>query len=171
MGENEPAEQGVMLPAEAAEIPIHFFGDMEDEFYAGIGRTTNLSALLEDGLRALLQAMNHAPQTDYAGKPAGTLVKLVEARAQALGDDWATFGEFADRVRAVLDHRNALVHNLWQATSDGQFFGHRVVRGSGNRECMTISLDQVREGVAELVALREQWRYWYGLAGARIGQD
>jgi hypothetical protein len=149
-----------------SEIPEHFFGDLTDDFYAGIGRTTNQCALLEDRLRALLQAMEHVAQTEYSNKPAGTLVNMAEARAQTLGNDWATFDQFVGRIRAVLGHRNDLVHNIWQPKPEGQFFGHRVVQKSGERESTVIPLKKVQDGVSELVALHEQWRYWYTLAGS-----
>jgi hypothetical protein len=148
------------------EIPEHFFGDLTDEFYAGVGRTTNLCALLEDRLRALLQAMEHVPQTEYSNEPAGALVNLVEARARTLGDDWTAFDQFVTRVRAVLAHRNDLVHNIWQPRPGSQFFGHRVVQKLGERTSVTVSLGQVRDGVSELVELHKRWRYWYTLAGA-----
>ncbi|MFI2362651.1 hypothetical protein [Promicromonospora sp. NPDC019610] len=150
----------------SAEIPAHFFGDLTDEFYAAIGRTTNLCALLEDRLRALLQAMEHASQTEYSKRSAGALISLVEARAQDLGDDWVTFNQFAIRVRIALDHRNGLVHNIWQPRPEGRFFGYRVVQGSGKLESVTIPLTNVEDGVSELIALHEQWRSWYQLAGA-----
>lgn len=148
------------------EIPEHFFGDLTDKFYAAIGRTTNLSALLEDRLRALLQAIEHAPQTEYSKRSAGALVNLVEARARNLGDDWLVFDQFATRIRVALDHRNGLVHNNWQPKPEGQFFGYRIVQGSGKLESITIPLRNVEDGVSELVALHEQWRSWYSLAGA-----
>ncbi|GAB3168173.1 hypothetical protein GCM10027059_30440 [Myceligenerans halotolerans] len=147
--------------AAASGIPNHFFGSLTTDFYAGIGRMSALSALLEDRLRALVQAMKRVPQTKYTRTTIGGLVTMAEERARTLGDDWEAFGEFTMRLRDVLQLRNDLVHNLWQPKPGGTFFGHR-----DGQEPATISLSDVETGVSELVALYGEWRHWYDLAGA-----
>ncbi|GAA2245822.1 hypothetical protein GCM10010413_57120 [Promicromonospora sukumoe] len=149
-----------------SEIPLHIFGDLTDEFYAGVGRAGTLSSMLEDRMRALIQAMEDEPQTSHAGQGASALVTMARKRAPSLGDAWREFDEFATRADSVLRLRNDLVHNLWQPKSGGYFFGHRIDQRTGERRSTTLSIDDVRHEVAELLSLNEEWNHWYMLAGS-----
>jgi catechol 2,3-dioxygenase-like lactoylglutathione lyase family enzyme len=158
-------DENAVAPRES-EIPPHVFGDLADEFYAAVGRTGTLSSMLEDRIRALLQAMEHEPQTSYASQGATALVTMVRKCAPSTGDAWKDFDEFAARADTVLRLRNDLLHNLWQPKPGGYFFGHRTDQRTGERRSTTISINDVRYEVAELVALNEEWRHWYMLASS-----
>lgn len=164
--EPRPATQRDETRPDTFEIPKHFFGDLTNDFYAGIGRTAVLSALLEDRFRTLLQAMTHKPQTAHSKDGATALIKATRRYALSLGNDWTAFDRFAERTESAFELRNDLVHNLWQPKPGGQFFGHRTNRQSGISRTKFVSIDEVRDEVAELVTLNREWRQWHMLAGA-----
>lgn len=164
--EPRPATQRDETSPVTFEIPKHFFGDLTNDFYAGIGRTAVLSALLEDRFRTLLQAMTHKPQTAHSKDGATALIKATRGYALSLGNDWTAFDRFAERTESAFELRNDLVHNLWQPKPGGQFFGHRINRQSGISRTKFVSIDEVRDEVAELVTLNREWRHWHMLAGA-----
>lgn len=154
------------LDGDAWGVPASMFGPMPPEFYAGVGRVAALSALLEDRLRALLQAVRQVAQTKHAGDGASRLKSELRRRAQHLGPDWEGFEGFAERVDRVIERRNTYVHSLWQP-KDGAFYGHRTDREDGSRESCTVSLADLRADVTELVALNVEWHAWFMLAGGR----
>ncbi|GEA82359.1 hypothetical protein [Cellulomonas uda] len=156
--------------AEAAQdvdpwgVPDRMLGPIPDGFYGAVGRVVTLSALLEDRLRALLQAVRHAPQTAHAKDAPGRFIPELRRQAAKLGPDWARLAGYLDDVDAALERRNVLVHNLWQS-KDGHFYGHRLDR-TPKRASATTTLDELHADIAELVRLIDGWQPWFALAGS-----
>jgi len=146
-------------------MPDRLLGPLPAEFYEGIGRVAALTALLEDRLRALLQAVRHAAQTEHAKDSPGRFLPDLRRRAARLGPDWAAFPAYLDDVVDLLERRNVLVHSLWQPTDDGVgFFGHRL-DPEAERTTVTVTMEDLRTTVADAVHLIDGWQRWFALAG------
>ena len=143
------------------------FGPHPEKCYSGICRAVALSALLEDNLRVLLEALRSADRTKYARKFDGGLVAELRRTASAPSDDgpdWRCFPAFLDRADRAIANRNDLVHNLRPAQPDGHLFGHRTDGETGQRLTTTTSKGELRAAILELVALNHEWRRWFAQA-------
>lgn len=147
-------------------VPDRLLGPLPADFYEAVGRVTALTALLEDRLRALLQAVRRVAQTAHAKDGAGRLIPALRRRAVRLGADWAAFPAYLNDVADLLERRNTLVHSLWQPTDDGTgFFGHRL-DPDAERTTADITMDDLRSTVADAVNLIDAWQKWFALAGS-----
>lgn len=147
-------------------VPDRLLGPLPAGFYEGIGRVAALTALLEDRLRTLLQAVRHAAQTAHAKDGAGRMVPELRRRAARLGPGWATFPAYLDDVVDLLDRRNTLIHSLWQPARIGDgFFGHRL-DPEAERTTVIVTMDDLRSAVVDAVHLIDAWQTWFALAGS-----
>jgi len=144
-------------------VPDRMLGPMPEAFYGTVGRIVTLSALLEDRLRALLQAITHTSQVEYARLAPGRFIPELQKHAALLGADWEPFADYLTRVYAALGRRNELVHSLWQAKDD-HFFGHRLDR-TPQRASTTRTLPELRADIADLIRLVDDWQHWHMVAG------
>lgn len=91
-------------------------GDVPEDFYAVVGRIVMVSAVLELKLLNLAQGLDRKnPQSAYAGKPAGRLITSTRKLLDTPGmENFRDDGNaLLSRVAAVLEDRNAVVHNAW----------------------------------------------------------
>jgi hypothetical protein len=152
--------------SDAWGVPDRLLGPLPPAFYEGIGRVAALTALLEDRLRTLLQAVRHAAQTAHAKDGAGRIVPELRRRTARLGADWGSFPAYLDDVTDLLERRNVLVHSLWQPTADGVgFFGHRL-DPAAERTTVIVTMDDLRSAVVDAVHLIDAWQTWFALAGS-----
>jgi hypothetical protein len=66
---------------------------------------------------------------------------------------------FLAEAKAITTRRNDYVHSQWQAKGDGRFYGWRIpMKTDATAVDMLITLDDMREDIARLVALLETKR-------------
>lgn len=148
-------------------VPQNVFGPLPDEFWGGLGRVIGLTALLEDQMRTLLEALALTPSGTHRKKGPTELVEALREELRAVEDsDWAAFSTYLEAAASKFEYRNHLAHNLWSAQPGGEAFGHRVNRRGTEGLSTTTSLEELRDKADGLVELVEpEWRRWFALAG------
>lgn len=179
--------------ADRSKIPERFFGDLCDEFYTAVGRIANLSALLENHLLALYQALANLQQDEHSRMAASDLCAKAEAETRRLlADDLlsteaaGTLQEYLSAAESALESRNGYVHNMWSAKADGTIYGWRPgrhgrvsdrARQAGIEEvgiskwytedASRITICEAQAVVGSLIELNQRWPRIYLLVSGR----
>jgi hypothetical protein len=122
------------MDADPYGIPENFFGPLDPELPALIGRVTMLATLLELKLAHLASSIDNGMQHTYISATASDNLRLCRQRLKLYnGSDMEV--DFANRTQALLPRirravtdRNDVVHRIWPHASPGQWAGWKAKR-------------------------------------------
>jgi hypothetical protein len=152
-------DQNEAMAADSFGIPDGMLGKHPEEFYGAVGRIVTLSALLENGLQALVEKLKPTSQGSLGKKSATDLV--AEGRRHLPRFDDAAQRARAERFFADIDgalkERNDVAHDLWPAQPGGDLLGHRPSRqkviGADRTQIKSTDMDAFRSLIKTLVRL------------------
>ncbi|MBZ5735140.1 hypothetical protein K8Z61_11605 [Nocardioides sp. TRM66260-LWL] len=157
------------MRVDAFGVPDTLLGPLPDEFYGAVGRIICLSALLENKMLSLYQALTGSQQDEHTRLPLSELVNRCSAVVSAAGpsDTRDRMSTYLVLVDSATKDRNDYAHNLWPAQPDGQFFGWRpgrATRASDNEDQMTSKNFADLQGTIDLlVASLAEWPHCFAL--------
>lgn len=154
---------------DAYGVPTRMLGHHADDTWALVGRTVGLTPILESRLTALIQSLRLKSPTEYANLPASEVVRELRDEAPTDHPDWCGWTDWLDRVTLALMWRNSVVHNLWSPKGESGLYGYRLTR-SGDLTHDTITVDDLRTYLLELVALVDEAQVWLARAGAETSR-
>lgn len=165
------------MSADSFGIPDSLLGPHPEQFYGALGRMVALSALLENELLTLHQALMGSQQNEHTKLSAADLVSGSKTRTVELGRAERLGPQAVDEISGFLAHasellaaRNDYVHNVWPAQPDGRLFGWRPQRNkdSGDQHILTdTTLANLLPDLRAVAELLERWPRVYGFVSAR----
>lgn len=152
-------------------VPPSLLGPHPESFFGDLGRVICLSALLENRMLSLYQALIRARQDQHTGLALSELITRSKAVVDAAeeSDARTRLAGYLHLVELATVRRNDYAHNLWPAQADGQLFGWRFKRkpvGDGSTHDVRLTADQLRADVAAVVDVLMAWPTHFALVSA-----
>ena len=134
-------------------------GRHDEDFFAMLGRIIALAAILEYKILVFYQYLVGRRQDMFTELTVSNLIARAQNDLHRLKapEDHRLAQEFLSEAKAVTQKRNAYVHNLWPAQSDGRTFGWRMPPKKNAKEPVITrgTLDEMRDDLERLVGLLE----------------